>query len=234
MLDYDGDVAVSDEGGIVYRFPEIRKTASEARETEPAPAWTRLKPLEPLTGNSLGANVAIVGLNAFNLMMGFWAVGNDLTIERVTHLFDRVPYPLVDTGTPIAFGIVPIVFSTLLFAVPLARALVRPLRKRRAAEEKARLAVLRVVLERVRAKDPVTDRTVADAWRSATGREADPKRLDRELVALGGDIDIQPDGHTRWRFVDLETEAAAVAAEREAAADDEARLGKVVFATDER
>jgi hypothetical protein len=234
MLDYDGDVAVSDEGGIVYRFPEIRKTASDTRETEPAPAWTRLKPLEPLTGNSLGANVAIVGLNAFNLMMGFWAIGNDLTVERVTHLFDRVPYPLVDTGTPIAFGIVPIVFSTLLFAVPLARALVRPLRKRRAAEEKARLAVLRVVLERVRAKDPVTDRTVAEAWRSATGREADPKRLDRELVALGGDIDIQPDGHTRWRFVDLETEAAAVAAEREAAADDEARLGKVVFATDER
>jgi hypothetical protein len=233
MLDYDGDVAVSEEGGIVYRFPEIRKTASETPEPEPAPAWTRVKPLEPLTGNSLGANLAVVGLNAFNLVMGFWAIGNGLTIERLSHLFDRVPYPIVDTGTPIALGVIPIIFSTLLFVVPLARALTRPLRKRRAVEEKARLAVLRVVLDRVHDKEPVTDRTVADAWRTAVGREADPKRLDRELVALGGDVDIQPDGQTRWRFVDLETEAAAVAAEREAATDEEARLGKVVFATDE-
>ncbi|MGA3119584.1 MAG: hypothetical protein ABSF69_02340 [Polyangiaceae bacterium] len=233
MLDYDGDVAVSEDGGIVYRFPEIRKTALEAREAEPAPAWTRTKPLEPLTGNSLGANAAIVGLNAFNLMMGFWAVGNGLTIERVAHLFDRVPYQVVDTGVPIALGVLPIVFSTLLFAVPLARAMARPWHKRRAAEEKARLAVLRVVLERVRAKEPVTDSTVADAWRSAGGGPADPKRLDRELVALGGDVAIQPDGKTRWRFVDLEAEAVAVAAEREAAADEEARLGKVVFVTDD-
>jgi hypothetical protein len=45
-------------------------------------------------------------------------------------------------------------------------------------------------------------------------------------------VEIQPEGQTRWRFADFETEAAAVAAEREAAADDEARIGKVVFASD--
>ncbi len=36
----------------------------------------------------------------------------------------------------------------------------------------------------------------------------------------------------RWRFKDLELEAEAVQAEREAASEEEARLGKVVFATD--
>ncbi|MDP9034785.1 MAG: hypothetical protein M3O50_08240, partial [Myxococcota bacterium] len=61
----------------------------------------------------------------------------------------------------------------------------------------------------------------------------DPKRLGRELVALGGDVAIDPGGQTRWRFVDLETEAAAVEAERQAAADQEATLGKVVYATDD-
>ena len=60
-----------------------------------------------------------------------------------------------------------------------------------------------------------------------------PKRVDRELVALGGDVAIEPSGATRWRFADLETEAQAVAAERQAASDEEARLGEVVYATDE-
>lgn len=234
MLDYDGDVAVSDDGGLVYRFPEVRKTASDTREAEPSPAWSRVKPVPPLTGNSAGANFAIAGLNAFNLFMGLWAISNGLTLERVSHLFDRVPYPIVDTGTPIVLGVIPVVFSGLLFVLPLVRSLARPSRLRKAAEEKARLAVLRVVLDRVRAKEPVNDRSVAEAWRVASGRAPAPKRIDHELVALGGDIEIQPDGQTRWRFPDLETEAAAVAAEREAAGEDEARLGRVVFATDER
>jgi hypothetical protein len=90
------------------------------------------------------------------------------------------------------------------------------------------------VLERIRAKQPVNDRAVSEAWRAATGSSIESKRVNRELVALGGDVAIAPDGQTRWRFADLETEASAVEAEREAAAEDEAHLGKVVFATDER
>lgn len=234
MLDYDGDVAVSEDGGLVYRFPEMRKTASDTREVEPSPAWNRLKPVEPLTGNSIGANVAIAGLNAFNFFMGLWAIANGLTLERVSHLFDRVPYPIVDGGTPIVLGIVPVVFSGLLFVLPAVRVFARPARLRKATEEKARLAVLRVVLERVRAKEPVSDKNLTDAWRAASGRPPPAKRIDRELVALGGDVEILSDGQTRWRFPDLETEAAAVAAERDAAGDEEARLGRVVFATDER
>jgi hypothetical protein len=237
MLDYDGDVAVSEEGGIVYRFPEIRKTASEAEEKEPAPAWTRSKPLEPFTGNSFGTNFAISALNSFNLLMGLWSIENGMTLERVAHLFDRVHrgvQVIVDSGTPIALGVVPLIFSTLLFVVPAVRALARPGRKRAAARERGRLAVLRVVLERIRAKQPVNDRAVSEAWRAATGSSIESKRVNRELVALGGDVAIAPDGQTRWRFADLETEASAVEAEREAAAEDEAKLGKVVFATDER
>jgi hypothetical protein len=237
MLDYNGEVAVSEEGGIVYRFPEMRKTASETPEKEPLPAWTRSKPLPPFTGNSFGTNFAISAFNSFNLLMGLWSIENGMTLERVAHLFDRThraAHVFVDTGTPIALGVVPLIFSTLLFLVPAARALTRPGRKRAAAKERGRLAVLRVVLERIRAKEPVTDRVVSEAWRTATGTPLEPKRLNRELVALGGDVAIQSDGQTRWRFADFETEASALAAEREAVAEDEAQLGKVVYATDGR
>lgn len=232
MLDYDGDVAVSEDGGIVYRFPEIRKTASEERTAEPPPAWTRQKPLEPLTGNSGATNFGIIALNTFNLLMGGWAIENGLTIERVSHLFDRVPYYVHDTGIPIVLGVIPVVFSLFLFAVPAIRAFLRPRRVQQDAEERGRLAVLRTVLERIHAKQPVTDRVVADAWQKAAGRPPSPKRIDRELIALGGDVAIEPEGQTRWRFADLETEASAVEAEREAAAEEEARVGEVVYATD--
>jgi hypothetical protein len=256
MLDYEGDVGVSEEGGIFYRFPALRKTAAEAGgslaspdrgvagagapDEPPQPAWApaRVKPLPPLTGNSAGANFVIVALNTFNLLMATWALENGMTIDRVVHLFERVPrgvvQPVLDTGLPIALGVVPLVFSALLFLVPVARAVARPWKERDAAREKGRLAVLRVVLEKLRAKQPVTDAAVAQAWRVATGHDAPPKSLDRELVALGGDVAIEPSGATRWRFADLETEAAAVAAEREAASEEEARLGEVVYATDER
>jgi hypothetical protein len=232
MLDYEGDVDVSEDGGIVYRFAALRKTAEAPTEKEPAPAWSRLKPLPPLTGNSGGANFVIAGLNAFNLLMGAWAIANNMTIERVSHLFDRVPHVIPYTGFPIALGVVPLVFSALLFLLPLGRAAARPLAAQKASEEKGRLAVLRVVLDRVRSKERVTDAAVADAWQRATGQPAGEKKLNRELVALGGSVDIEPAGTTRWRFADLETEAAAVEAEREAAAEEEARLGQVVFATD--
>jgi hypothetical protein len=233
MLDYEGDVDVSEEGGIVYRFAAIRKTATEAPQPEPPPAWARVKPLPPLTGNSIGANIMITTLNGFNLFMGLWAIGNDMTLERAIHLFDRVPHVVVDTGVPIALGVVPLVFSALLFVLPLVRLAARPWRRNAAAEERGRLAVLREVIERVRGKKPVTDAEVAEAWRQATGRAPARKRVDRELVALGGDVAIEPTGETRWRFTDLETEAAAVEAERAAASDEEERLGAVVYATDE-
>ncbi len=159
MLDYEGDVDVSEDGGIVYRFAAIRKTAADTAHSEPPPpAWTRVRPLPPLTGNPVGTNLAIMALNAFNLLMASSALENGLTLEKVSHMFERVPTPVLDSGTPIVLGVIPFAFSVLLFAVPLARALARPSRERAAAAERGRLAVLREVLEHLGRKEPVRDR----------------------------------------------------------------------------
>src|SRR5260370_29917246 len=88
--------------------------------------------------------------------MAFWAIDNSMTIERFAHLFDRVPYRILDPGTPIALGVVPLVFSTLLFAVPLVRALLRPWRERRASEDRGRLPVLPGGGERGPPQKPLT------------------------------------------------------------------------------
>jgi hypothetical protein len=235
MLDYDGDVQVSEEGGITYTFAAIRKTALDgASATAPGAAWDRKKELLPLTGNDGSSNLLVAGLNVFNGLMAFWAIGADLTINKLPFIFGKIPIAMLPwTGTPIVLGIIPLVMSAALFLLPLGRALMRPAKARKVERENARLAVLRTILSRVKAHEPVTDSALVAAWKQATGHEPESKELTREVVALGGDVDLDKSGEeVRYRFVDLETEAQALDEERAEASDEEKRVGKVEFASD--
>ncbi len=234
LLDYGGSVEVSEEGGIAYRFPELRKTAHIGGSTWRAPPiWARREAPAPVTGNSLGEDLAIGGLNLFNLLASGFVLAQGLTVERIFSMFQGVPAAeLPPPGVSIALGVVPFIFSLALFALPIGRALLAPLRERRAAKENGRRAVLQGVLEN--AKQGVSERDLADRYRIAAGIEPDAKELTKQVVALGGDVDLErADQGVRYRFPDLELEARAVDAEREAAAEDEARVGKVVFSSED-
>jgi hypothetical protein len=233
LVDYDGEVEVSDEGGIFYRFPDLRKTADARTHSSGAkPVWERREELPPVTGNTTGSNLLIGGLNAFNLFASIYVVANGLTFERMWAMFQGVPaIDLPPPGVPLALGLVPLVFSLLLFLLPLGRMLLRPLRKRRVDRENGRRAVLQAVLEAAPAGG-VAEAEIVRRYRIASGSDPDPTTLRRELVALGGDIDLESDvSEVRYRFRDLELEARAVEAEREAAADHESQVGKVVFSS---
>jgi hypothetical protein len=238
MLDYDGTVEVSEEGGIVYRFAEMRRTAAEpgpGGDVRPASVWDEPHDLPPLTGNSFGSNALIMLLNGFNLIASAWVLSNGLTMQRIGQLLSGAPWDKLTpaSGMPWALGVVPLVFSIALFVLPLLRALWRPIKARRAARERGRRALVRAVLERVGRRGGVTETELAGAWAAAAGSVPDEKTLTREVVALGGDVDLESaaDG-VRYRFPDLELEARAVEAEREAAAEDEARVGKVIFSSE--
>ncbi len=237
LLDYEGDVEVSEEGGIFYRFEALRKTVEEAPTERPSPIWTRLKKLAPLTGNELGTNLLIAGLNGFNLVMSWYAIAAHLTFDRIQYLYELTQrhrpgfFPAEpELSTAVALGVVPFVFSLALFAVPLVRGGLRPFKERRIARENGRRAMLREILEHV-ATGEVTDESLRRAWKEAAGAEPDSKELTREIVALGGDVDYE-DGKVRYRFPDFEAEAKALAAEREEAAESEAKVGEVVFSSE--
>ena len=233
MLDYDGDVVVSDEGGISYRFPSMRVTADDSRARAPEPAWTTPPKLPPLTGNPGGSNLLITMLNGFNLLMAFWALGANLTVAKIFAVMQGIPLvKLPYDGVPIVLGVVPLVMSLLLFALPLVRAAIRPLKEKRVARERARLAVLREVITATSSKQPVDEERVARAWSEATGEKPDDKAIVHEVVRLGGDVENDAQGRVRYRFVDLETEAAALEEERAAADEEEKKAGRVVFASD--
>jgi hypothetical protein len=122
-----------------------------------------------------------------------------------------------------------------MFLLPFGRALWRRRQARAVARENGRLALLREVITRTEEKKPITDRALTKAWRVATGEDPSSKAITREVVALGGDVDLdasEKEGGVRYRFVDLETEAAALEEEREHASDEEKKIGKIVFASD--
>ena len=244
MLDHDGDVDVAEQGGIIYRFEGLRRTA-EAEPAAPfAPlhqrraAWDTPAVLAPLTGNAGSSNLAIAALNAFNLAASGWVLSHGLTISNLyTLLTTHVPKgspPLIlpNDGVPIVLGIIPLLFSLALFALPMVRGLVQLRQQKKVAEENARLAILKEVLTRAPKKEPVPDEALRVAYRVATGVDPTSKEITRRVVDLGGDVDTGPNGEVRYRFADLEAEAEALEEERAHAPEAEAKLGRVVFASD--
>ena len=237
MLDYDGDVAVSEEGGIVYHFEAMRKTATVTDARRPRPAWEALPELPPLTGNPTETNALIAGLNLFNVVMSVVAIEQNITLAKLPLLLLRhIPlFRLPYDGTPIVLGVIPLVFSLAIFLLPVGRALLRPARERALVREKGRLGVLREVLTRVDSHAEVTDDALERAFRKAAGTAPKPGEISARVAELGADVAVSSvTGGVRYRFADLETETSALEAEREAADDEEEKkVGRVVFASDD-
>lgn len=240
LLDLEGDVSVTDEGAIVYTFRDLRRTAALG------PAETALRPrahheqpaaLVPVTGNSGGANLLFGALNGFNLVASSIALANDLTLERVGWLMSQLGADTLATagtgpqGLAVALGLVPLTFSLALFAMPLARLLRRPAGRRRVEAENGRRALASLVLDDARPSYPA--KVVQDVFARGAGRPGREREILDAVWALGGEFDLDDDGHPVYRFDALAREQAALAGMREQASIAERSTGDVVFASDE-
>lgn len=235
MLDYDGEVEVGERGGIYYRFEELRKTAEASPRTwQPPAAWDAMPVAQPLTGNTLGANLLVAILNGFNLGMSAWLLASGFTLADMFLLFRREAPPwLPSGGIPLVLGLVPLLLSLLVFVVPAVRALLRPRKNARLASERGRLAMLREVLARAPRAEPVREDQLKRAYREVAGEEPSEQFLRERIVELGGDVDLEGGEPVRYRFPELEEEAADLAEERELASEEEAKVGAVIFRSDE-
>lgn len=242
LLDYEGEVDVSDDGAITYRFERLRKTAGDVGVDAPAPAWTERVTAPPVTGNAGGPNFLIGAVNAFNLLMASLALSWNLSLDRLAWLLtsagSHLPTPPPEPSTAVALGVVPFVFSLLLFALPVGRSLLQGRKERAAAQENARRAVLKTILEETEKQAASTTPSTGvhagalrRAWQEETGEAPDDATLAREVAALGGDVDVDAlaTGRGLYRFRDLEAEVKELQRQRAAAATEEANVGAVVF-----
>jgi len=253
VVDHEGEISVSDEPAIVYRFPGLRATAAAGQSgpAAPPPAWTERAVVPPLTGNGAGFNLLFGAVNGFNLVASGFALHAGLTFQHVGELIGSIgmpegpPPPSGDV--PIVLGAIPFAFSLALFALPVVRAVRRRFQARRVARENGRRGLLRLLFGKEAEARAITAATttreaerlierhppeeIAAAWTAAAGRAPDEKELTEAVRSLGGELELGPDGKLVYEFDVIARERAAVRGERARAASDEASPGAVVFSS---
>ncbi len=212
LVNYGGEPEVTDDGVVVYAFKEIRKTAAPGQpEPSVRRAWERLEAKPPLTGNPTGTNVAIGLFNGFNLLAPFWIV--PAFEAQMAERFAGQEFLLHDY---------PLLFSSMLFAVPLGRWVVDKFRDRGRKKRNARKRLLQRVL--VRRGQAAPQEALAPETELA-------QVLDKELVALGGDIETDANGQMLYSFPRVREELAAMEKARAQASTRERNPGAIVFSS---
>lgn len=255
VVDYQGDIAVSEAGAITYSFVDLRTTVQGVPSrggAAPVGIWTQRVTLPPLTGNSAGSNLLFGLINGFNLVASGAVLANDLTLERLAAMFTRMatpdqvfaamPLPPAD-GIPLVLGAVPFAFSLALFALPLIRLLRRPAAAQEVARQNGWRAVLRQVLGK--ASDKASDQgsgnpagpmvysrdDLSRAWEAASGRPATDADLEGAVRDLGGTVELREDGALVYQFDSLALELSELMAQRGRVSDEEALAGTIIFSS---
>ena len=213
IVRFNGDVDVSDEGHLVYRFDELMVTAGAGAGGAHGPQkiWRSRKKTPSFTGNPSGTNTWITIFNLFNLSMSGFILFNasELAAQGVA----------VSTGVVYGLGIVPLVFSIVFFAVPALRYFAHS-RKKKAAERENRRR-----------------QEIGKIYQSVRGAEAEPIQLEAslstELAAdFDGDVKVDSSGATYYFFKPLKEELDAGEKARQSA-DGQVVFGQTVFSSDE-
>lgn len=197
MAAHDGE-AEPTAAGVVHTFPQLMVSAdAERSERRPPPAWRRLEPDLPLTGNTLGSNVLISAINGFNLVA---AASAPWTLMPALGLQGLLPI--------IGLSVFPALFSASFFGIPLLRrfSVVRENRRRR--ERNVRRVLLSLITRETLGGTEagwVSEADAIAAVSEALGAKAKSekrtrKALDGLVAEYDGEVEIGDDGVTRFRF----------------------------------
>ncbi|MEW5849716.1 MAG: hypothetical protein AB2A00_12940 [Myxococcota bacterium] len=230
LVDYEGEIEVSEAGAVFYIFKDLRKTVDEKALPATVPmSWELPVRVAPLTGdNTAGSNLTIAALNGFNLVASGFAIASDLTLAKINAILQGIPIERIgDTGPAIFLGWIPFAYSLSIFALPAGRAVARLKDVAKAKWENGKRALLQLIT-----RDPVAHHPperLARAYENGAGEKPEEKALDQLLLKLGGDLEVTDDGRARWRFPELAREAAALTEARQGASATEKQLGAVVY-----
>jgi hypothetical protein len=228
---YEGDVKVAGAGELVYVFPELMVSAhGRVAEQTPDPAWRRLEPPVAVTGNSAGVDTAIGAVNGFNLVAAATAP---------LFIFPRLGF-----GGPLAWvGLVwvPLVFSTMFFAIPLVRTWSVRRENRARAERNLRKVLLSHVFRASLVGDgaqPVTASAAAlHAGEALAPKKTSPRAVEAELLRLTADWDahvsVGDDGQSEYRFEEIRMQFLAAEEVRRALALETREIGEIVYSSED-
>lgn len=214
-LRYRGEIDVSDDGILIYRFDDLRLTAEEGSgfERGPAPIWERPVTVPPLTGkNPASTNRWVTVFNGFNLLMAFFVLSGAVGAAGAA-----------GTALTIGLGWVPLIFSALFFAIPATRALGRRRKVRAAAKENARRELVEAIYLS----------TGDGRARPVHANIFDTSKAGEDLVRdFEAEVHVDDEGAIFYRFPQVAAQQAAAESSREQATVDLV-FGKTIFSSDE-
>ncbi len=110
---FDGETKVSDKGVIYGEFTDFLSGKHTDKSTDIVFYWDEFEPEYSLNGNSTRQNVIIAGMNLFVLLMslGVLASQSKTATEGILSI-------------QIYIGMIPFVYSSLFFIIPLVRSLI--------------------------------------------------------------------------------------------------------------
>ncbi len=234
LLEYDGDITVSNNGVIIYLFPELRKTALETNlnlNENSILRWMEPKKMKPLTGNSIDSNIAIIAINSLNLFMSTVAIENHWTLDNVRLIFTgAIKNTILISNEPVLLlGWIPFIFSLFLFCIPIVRfAVIRPLNNINIKHANSKNAVIWTILTNLK-KDHISESSLIDAWKKSSNSKPNMKYILHEIIQLGGELSIDEiTGERNYVFKDLQFEIKALKKERQLANMKEKEIGNKI------
>jgi|YNPNPStandDraft_1061719.scaffolds.fasta_scaffold09667_2 hypothetical protein len=236
MVDYQGDVEVTEEGALVYTFDRLMPTLQqESRgQRQWAYCWEQPEEMAVLNRNSPSTNGWIIFFNLFNLA---WA-------SFFTFLLFS-PDRWVMEGQAIAFGwpirialsIFPLAFSLLFFLIPIGRKIKLNRENARRAQRNRRRRWLQYLYEhqvlRQPAPEPITPAGVIASGANLGPPKSIQAELDRLAADYEGELEITEEGDTFYTFPRLRREATAVEEVRQRIGPEEFAVQEVVYTSEE-
>ena len=246
LLEYEGEPGVTDNGTVVYAFPELMRSAQGGQKAlGQVPLLNpSSKRLYPFSANKRRTNGWILFFNTFNLAFGAYFLVTSLT-QGADLIWGRTgPYLYSFTGKllqqasisfpaplmGIILGAIPVAFSVVFFVVPWLRKINLDRRNAQIREEILRRRILTQVLSSPARVDPGELRPL--------GNDLDPRNLpavskrivDRLAASMGAEPVVkEKEGTFAYKFSEIERQVADLEDYRRKIDLKNYEVGKTIF-----
>lgn len=236
--EFSGNVEITDNGTLIYIFEDMMKSSAKQNFSPSILTNISLEKYLPLIGNKNGGNGVVIGLNSFNLIMAAvitYFGHNILAIDDPSQaiLLETSPIlPIINW-----LGIVPLIFSALIFSGPLIR---MPFNKKENARRRQRNIQKLVTHELFNGNEiptqlnivPLTNRvnSVLEDYEFIPASDLEIKQNVETLCdELDGELSSTSNVYVFHQFDDRIDEVRKIRSQKRLDRQD---LGRVVFSTD--
>ncbi|MBN1523771.1 MAG: hypothetical protein JW904_04765 [Spirochaetales bacterium] len=246
LVEFEGEPMVTDDGTLFFFFPELLRTSKKEMLLQEVSSISesKQKKLIPFSGNKGKSNGIITFFNGFNLLFGlyftvFSLIGIRDAVEigfgqLYVFVYQGLFQELLEVLAPhtiifIGLGVVPLVFSTLMFLVPIIRNIVRIRKNEKIKQENLSKKLYTSIYYNPVAFLPAS---VRPGSKDDSPKNADQfviKATDRFAGDKHAEIEVTGDNKTVYNFEELHREIKDIAGYRQTVNTAKYEVGETVF-----